>query len=225
MLPVTHSPTLSQASSNPTGLAGILDIPSPSPLPEPPAWQVNLLEQPWYFAGTLLGIAIVLVLLFARRDELRKGLARGGPLALASGMIVLIASLVHTPREQMRKAATNLVASVTNVDIPALRAALTPDARLDYFGGIDVNAILTQVETSMTPGQRWAIKDYSIEQFQAQATSKNSGIVQIKIRVISEAVGFPHRSWWKITMQRAPDGTWQASRLEPLAIQFENNVR
>jgi hypothetical protein len=38
-------------------------------------------------------------------------------------------------------------------------------------------------------------------------------------------VQFPHRSWWKLTMQRSPEGVWRTKVLTPLEIQWEGSVR
>jgi hypothetical protein len=209
------------APSNP----GLLDIASPPPLPEGGWLQVHTLESPWLLAGALVVAGALVLVWFARRDELRKGLSRGGPLVLLAGLLVLLASSVHTQRERMRDSARALIAAVAQADVPAIRASLTEDSRLEYFGGISLPAIIDQVESNMTPGRRWAVKEHAIEAIQMQPAGPDAGLVQLKVRVIPEATNFPHRSWWKLTLQRSPDGTWRTRLLTPLEIQWESGVR
>lgn len=207
------------------GAAGLLDIPSPPPLAAPSWVAVQVLEQPWLVAGVLVAVGVIVVVWFARRDELRKGVARGGPLVLLAGLLVLLASAVQTQRERMRDAAGGLIGAVARADIPAIRAGLTEDSRLEYFGGISLPAIIDQVENNMTPGRRWAVREHAIEEIQMEVTGPDTGLVQLKVRVIPEAVQFPHRSWWKLTMQRSPEGVWRTKVLTPLEIQWEGSVR
>jgi hypothetical protein len=223
-MPTPWPNVLSQTPSAPPG-PGLLDIPSPPPLPDGSWFQVQVLERPWLLAGVLVVAGALVLVWFARRDELRKGLSRGGPLVLLAGLLVLLASSVQTQREHMRDAARRLIAAVAQADIPAIRASLTQDSRLEYFGGISLPAIIDQVENNMTPGRRWAVKEHAIEAIQMQATGPDAGLVQLKVRVIPEAVNFPHRSWWKLAMQRGSDGTWRTNVLTPLEIQWESGVR
>lgn len=207
------------------GVAGALDIPSPPPLATPSWLHVQFLEQPWLVSGVLVAAGLIVVVWFARRDELRKGVARGGPLVLLAGLLVVLASAIQTQRERMRESARALIAAVAQADIPAIRAGLTEDSRLEYFGGISLPAIIDQVESNMTPGRRWAVREHAIEAVQMEATGPDTGLVQLKVRVIPEAMQFPHRSWWKLAMHRSPEGVWRTRMLTPLEIQWEGSVR
>ena len=210
------------------GLSGILDIPAPPPLPANSGFQAFLFEKPWLGVAVLAIAGIGLLVYYAKREQLKLGAQRGGPLLILAGIWVLAASLIETRHEQMRIATEQLIDSVTRADIDDLRQQLTRDAKLQYFGGLPLQGILDRVESVMGQGKEYSVRDYSIVEFRSQALNEATGInagqaggvVQVKVRATSNAYGMPHLSWWRLDMIRGPEGEWRTSVITPLAIQY-----
>lgn len=186
-----------------------------------------MFEKPWVGVAVLALVGIVLLVFYAKREQFKLGAQRGGPLLILAGIWVLAASLIETRHEQMRAATEKLIESVTRADVNALRQQLTRDAKLQFLGGRPLEGILDFVESSMGPGKEYSVRDFSILEFQSQGVKEPTGVsagqaggvAQVKVRVMSDAYGMPHLSWWRLDMIQDPSGEWRTSVISPLAIQ------
>jgi hypothetical protein len=198
-----------------------------APLPGPPLIEQALLEQPWYIAGTLTLAGIVVFLALNQRGRSRAGVLWAGGLMVSAAAILVIGLLVKTEREQMAEATRSLVDATARSDMRALDAWLGPDATLfSEFraeglsvprSGLDKAGILKAAPEALA---RWPLKDYRVEDLQAQSLGPGLGRTQVSVRVVPEAMPLPHTSWWRVGWRRSPDGAWRVTEIEPLDIPY-----
>lgn len=226
-MPILAQQFAQHLAQQPGSLAAALDIDAPPPLPASGSLGAFLFEKPWVGVALLALAGVVLFVFYAKRDQLKLGAQRGGPLLILAGLWTLAATLIETRHEQMKAATERLIESVTRADIDSLRQQLTRDAKLNYFGGLPLQGIIDRVASLMSQGKEYAVSDFSIVEFQSTPTrdagisaGQPSGAVQVKVRVTSSAYSLPHLSWWRLDMIQDPDGGWRTTTITPLRIQY-----
>lgn len=197
---MSHSPfTLAQQLGN---LSQALDIPSPPPLPQPPALERYLFEQPWLPLGVLVLVGLVSFFALSHRGQPRKGGIIAGVCLVLAGGLVALATFVNTPRERARVATDVLITAVATGDGATIRRELTPDARVFHArapaAGLSREQIADFVAQYFSPTGMYRVSDHTIEQFQAAALEGGRVQVQVKVRVTSPAAQLPVRAWLRL---------------------------
>jgi len=162
-----------------------------------------LFESPWYGATLLLLLAAVAYVVLNRRGKFLAGLLAALAVAIAAAGLIVLASVIETPRERMRAMAAQLVGAVATADVDTLDGLLSDDARLVYFlspAGMGKSEILGLVEQRFRGEYR--VKEWSVLENQATMDGPEVGRVQIKVRVIAQDWNVPNVSWWKIDLRR-----------------------
>ncbi|HYF16144.1 MAG TPA: hypothetical protein VD971_13840 [Phycisphaerales bacterium] len=207
-------------------IQNMIDVPDPTPLPEPGPLQRHLLESPWLIVAALLGVAVVTLFWRHGRGETRRGVLHAGIAAAVALVVWMVATLVVTARENLRETTRGLIGAVAAADIGAVRSRLTDDCVYIGYpapeGGMRIDPLLTAVSTYFGTASQFAVADWKMVRFQAVAEG-GSARVQVKVWVRS-AAGIPNNSWWRLDYQKEPDGRWRASGIMPLEIQ-DFNVR
>lgn len=196
------------------------DLPDPPPLPPTSLVRWALFESPWALSVVLVALGLFLWMFFRSRAQTRRSWAALGLVVLAAA-VVLMALLVDTPREQMRRTALELVRAVAAADAPGVSSRLTDDCRLYYFeapDGLDLAPLLDRVRSDFAPGGKYRLKDYGVLESDACEELEARGRAQIKVRVVPEATGAPVISWWRLDFRRDAPGRWRVSGIQPLAI-------
>lgn len=205
-----------------------LDLPDPPALPAPSAIDRYLFESPTLPIALLLLAAVVVLVVFHNRDQLKRGGLIAGICAALALIIFLTAHFVQTQREAMQEAARALVRAVSQGDTAAADQRLSPDAALYIFlapTGMDRDRILDQL-VNFRPGGAYAVSEVALLDIASAPDTENSGRVQLKVRVTSAANGVPNLSWWSLEMTRATaDAPWQARGIAPLSITGVRNPR
>lgn len=194
------------------------DVPS---LPEPPAFERFLFEQPLVpaVAGVLIAIVVFAALRNAGKPKAGLGVA-AGVLAVAAG-IFTTGALVETDRERLKDEQDALITAVAYADLDALQDMLAEDARLraprlrPLVDGLGKDGIITTVRT--TTGGAYRVRDIGILERQAVIDGPNAARTQVYIRVESEAAGAT-LTWFRLAWRRDADGVWRAIEIEPLFL-------
>lgn len=216
--------------NTPSGLAA-LDVPTPPPLDSPPALVHYTLESPWALGGLLVLGAAVAFSIASKRENRRPFVLAGCQFLTVAVALVVVASVITTPREAIIRATRALVGAVATADAAALDTALDEQCTLYYFQapeGLGRAGIMTAVAASFSPGAAYRVGDWDLEAVQARATSTTTGQAQVKVFVRPEQWNFPHRSWWRIDLRKdttVSPPVWRATAIMPLEIQGVENAR
>lgn len=224
-MPLTpHSPlTLAQQLGN---LNQVLDIPSPPPLPQPPALERYLFEQPWMPLAAIILVGLVCFFALNHRGQARKGGIFAGVCLMLAGGLVALATLVETPRERARTATDVLIGAVATGAGDTLRRELTPDARVFHArapaAGVSRDEIADFVSRHFAPTGMYRVSESKIEQFQAAALEGGRVQVQVKVRVTSPAAQLPVRAWLRLDFTTDDTKSLRCTGIEAVHIQWLN---
>lgn len=190
-----------------------------APLRSPPALEHYLFEQPLPLAIGLLaaGVAARIILARAGRDGLGRAIGWAG-LALGMGAYVA-ASLIATPRERLMRATRDLIKAGATPDLPALERVLEPQVSLGFgevrSAKMERAALGRLIERVHG---RVEIRDWSLQETQAEIVGPGIGRTQARVRVESR-VWYPSVTWWRIDWRKDPStGEWRAETLTCLLI-------
>lgn len=215
--------TLAQQMGN---LNQVLDIPSPPPLPEPPALERYLFEQPWMPLGVLVLVALVSFFAMQHRGQAKQGGVIAGICLVLAGGLALLATLVETSRERARLATEGLVTAVAEGDGATLRRELTADARVFHARapavGVSRDDIADFVSRNFSSTGMYRVTDRKIEQFQAAELADGRVQVQVKVRVTSPLAQLPVRAWLRLDFVTDETKTLRCSGIEAVHIQWVN---
>lgn len=186
---------------------------SPPSLAPPPLWRTLLLER-----GALTGAALGLLVLLAalallRRGRLRQGVAALLTAPLTAGALALLAAAVHTPREQLRAAAADLVRAVDQGDRTAFLSLVHGSVEL-----VVADQSVTGATRERLADRAAALAAASIVLLDNQAASPNPGAGLSQLRVRAEVDGVPSLSWWRLAWRLDERDRWVVVRIEPLLV-------
>ncbi len=204
------------------GLGGLLDVPDPSPLPEPGLLTRLLFESEWTLAIALGAAGIFAFLLLNSRGRAKDGLKAAGVAALLAVAALFTSRLVTTEREQMAAMTRDLVAMVARGESAGLRSIFSTDARLTAapgIGEVELDRVLSLTGEFFGPGGRYELSDHRIRDLQATTDGPNVGRVQVKVWVKHKGSGWINNSWWLLDYQRDAAGEWKVVELRALAVQ------
>lgn len=225
LLPTPHPLTLARQMGNLSqAIEQHFDVPDPAlRLPEPPALERYLFEQPLLPVALLAFIGLVLLFWLRSRDQTQRGVVVGGGLVLLAGAWFAMATLVRTPREQLGDATRELVGAVATNDQAMLAQRLDDTVKLIFFEaptGMAKPDILRRVDELFRSGSTYALSDWRILAVQRHAQDDGrSGQVQVKVWVRAASFNFPNNSWWRLDFRKDDQGQWRATGIMPLAIQ------
>lgn len=199
---------------------------APSPLPPTPILPRLLFENPWPLAGAFAAGAVIAAMLLRSRGRGRMGLGvAGGALLAAAGVVAMSRARVTEP-ERLRAVTAELVGAAARADEARLLALLGEGAQV-WLGSRAAadgrEAILARVRATL--GGPWAVKSHDILESRAHVDGARVARSQVLVRVVPEATGFPHSSWWTIHWRRTVSGAWVAERLEPWSEDLASGLR
>lgn len=195
-------------------LPGILTGGGVTPLPKPPPLERYLFEQPLPSMILLGVVALVAVVVFQRRAQLRTGLiVAGGCLLLAGGAYALSRAVV-TEREVLQRESLRLVRAVAEADTKYLERILHPEVDLvanrQFWGNLGRHGIISRVNALLRNAElRAAVLDN-----QAVLDGPNVGRTQLRVRV--QDPNYMDLAWWRVDWRREPGGFWRVVRIERL---------
>lgn len=202
---------------NRTGF-GLLDIPTPPPLPSPPMLVHYTLENPYPTIAAFFILAFAAWWTLAVRPP-RRRLAVAGLVIAGVGLAVL-AWFIQTPRERVAAAARTLVAAVATGNAPAVDAALLDMCVLEAAplgARVSKQEIVDRVARDFGAGGRYRAREVGVLAVQASLDQPDFARVHLKVRVTPEATGAPHFSWWRLDYRREGD-SWRVSGIAALEI-------
>jgi hypothetical protein len=190
-------------------------------LPDPPALERYLLEDPFYPVLLLIVAGVVLFFWLNQAGRGRQALLAAAACLAGAGAMFTLATLVTTTRETLLARTESLVGAVGRADTAAISAMLGPDVRATVLSAPqewNKEAILRQVESNLGPGGRWAVKEAEVVAAAAAVDGPNTGRTQVRVRVTLEALGLPSLSWWRLHWRRDSDGAWRVTGIDVLEV-------
>lgn len=166
--------------------------------PSPPVWWSHLLfEKPMALVVTWVLVGVILLWHGNRRLNRRIMLAGGG-LFLLAGLMVMMAWLVVTPREQLIARTESLIVSTSPLQLGVFRSHFAEDATLSGPGGavwLSLDQVYPRLEGAM---RRYNIGDNAPTGIEAQAISTFLGVSEFEVRSLlgSEYGDRPVRTRW-----------------------------
>ena len=209
-MPLSPSLTLAQ-------LGDLINAPIP-PLPEPPALQRFLLEQPAIPAAALVVLAILLFLGLRNAGKPKQALIGTAAALLTAAIVFATGTLIDTRRERLIVAQDELIRAVAEADMPTLESLLSSDARIRAVslptlgGGLERPGILNAVER--TTGGNYPVTDYGTIERQGVIDGPNTARTQVYLKVESTLGSL--WTWFRITWRLDDNDAWHAVEIEPL---------
>lgn len=194
------------------------DVPA---LPDPPAFQRYVFEQPLLpaIAAVVIGVIVFVGLRNAGKGKAALGVLAG--LLLAGVGLYTAGAVVQTDRERLLLAQDELIGAVADADLESLETLIAEDARLraprlrPLVDGLGKSGILTTVRT--TTGGAYPVRDYGIIERQGIIDGPNAARTQVYLRVESEAAGGTF-TWLRLAWRRDGSGAWRVIEIEPLFL-------
>lgn len=178
-------------------------------LPNPPAFEHYLLENPWPLALALLAVALVLIVVGRRRAQ--RGPRRGATLLalltfITAGAVFVTATLVETPREQMIAATRRLIGHTSPLQSAAFQAMLHAKATLTVESDeppLAADQIVIRLDRVV---RKYPIQSQSIQSITAESRGDMQGQTLLDLQT-ETAIG-PRNTRWLLSWVRQ-DGQWQ----------------
>lgn len=205
----------------------LAQLSTPTPLPKGPAWERLLFESPWMLPLLLVVVAVVAQRVFSSRKQPKVSwLACAALFALALASWI-VASIVETPREALRRLTAELVEATAKADTRVLRPMLAADVqardprsvlRGQFSVAADRDVLLENVDRYLNG--TWKLKTWGVREVQATLDGPRVGRSQVRVTTTPENFPLPAGSWWRIDWRRGPGEAdpWQAFAIEPLSL-------
>jgi hypothetical protein len=197
--------------------SGIFEGASVPPLPASPLIERVLLENPWPSAVVCVLVGVVVFMMLNSRRKARLGLAIGA-LVFGLGVVaVVLAGLIETDREAIKRSSRALVAAVASVDVAALERLLDEDMELRVTGvsrGAGKEQTIAAVQRYL--GSMYSVREHRVLDLQSTLDGPRLGRTQVRVRVETDGGMLP--SWWRLDWLRANDGSWTVRRIEAMWI-------
>ena len=189
-------------------------------LPSGPALDRWLFEAPLPTAVALAVAGVVAAVLLARQGKGRSaGIAAVAGFAVG-GAVLLVGSAVETTRERVAAMTDDLVASVVDADVGAVRAA-TSDSLTLVSGGalLDLGADFL---VGVTAGMDGEIESYTSRRRGVELRGENEAVARVSLSTRHPARTGAYTgsvgSSWDFTWRRGADDAWRLVRLECLSV-------
>lgn len=225
--PRPTAPALLLACALAPPAAAQLDMLQPPPslpsLPQPPAIQHALLENPIPLVIGALALGLGAYALASRLGKRRLGVLSGLG-AFALGLVAVGVSLaVETNRERVIERTTRLVAAVAAADLPALDRLLDSEVRLVLPGagaGRTKADIMAWVERSLSPSSPYALQEHRVNEVQAEINrGERTGSTRALVTLTPANQGLPSRFVCMLDWRKDAAGDWLVVDIEPLWLQ------
>ena len=187
-----------------------------TPLPTGPLVHRVLLENPWPLIAVLSVTAILALVVGNARGQLK----RGGGIAVAcfavAALLWIIAAMVETTRETLKRRTIELVGVTAAADLPRLDAMLDGSAQLftsQHRGGAGKDQILRATAEFLDGVYR--VREHQVGQLEAVVDGANVARTQARVRVVTDSTG-PFVSWWLIDWRLDGD-QWRVTGIRAVA--------
>lgn len=170
-------------------------------LKDPPLLPQLFFENPWpIVVGLVLAWAVMRIA--GRRAEHKKVMLASWAVLAVAAAVIVVASMVQTPREKLVRAMEQLIVAVEQGDVQTFHALVPEDAKATYYG---VPFTRRMIDSQLDEAN---LEDLTlISQEQAMAPN-GQAVVYMRIRATGGG-GFLSISDWAIVWELR-DGQWQA---------------
>lgn len=192
----------------------------PPPLPDPPAIEVWLFEQPLISAGLALGAGALVWFVFRAKGKPRQGALAGGGLAALAIVLGVAGSAVETARERVAALSEDLLAAAREGDAAGLDGLLANDLALDVGGRGGDSGDKAFVLEAVGKLKEQAVIDAVRVRSPVSLDGPDAARSQVWVRTGGTGFG-PSLSWWMVSWRRQPDGQWRAHLIELLLLNGE----
>lgn len=214
----------------PAEAAAQLDILQPPPsvpsLPDPPALQHALFENPIPPIIAAIALALAAYAIANRLGRRRLGLLLAAAACVPGLATVALSLAVKTDRERIAQLTRSLVAAVANADADALDQAIADDALLMMRGagrGWSKDRVIDWVAAYLDPSSLYALEEHRVTELQAEIEPNGQlGRTRASITLTPANAGSTTRFICMITWRKEPPGSaqpWTAVEIEPLWLQ------
>ena len=188
-----------------------------SALTEPPMLVHLLFEQPLILSGGFIAIALALLALGIRRQNVR-WMIGAAVLATASAMVYGTAYFVVTDREQIIELTRQAIQCTTTdpIDIDGLKGLIAPDAAIfgpDDRRWLSCDQCLTRLGEFL---QFNPIREQTLVAIQAQTTGADTGLTRIDLKTMThtEIGNRPVMTRWLLTWGHTPEHRWVIQKIQ-----------
>jgi hypothetical protein len=200
-------------------------------LPDTPILERYLFEAPMIPVVMLVLIALVVLVAGLKGGKPKLPAIAALLMMAAAAAIYITAGSVTTDREVITLRTAELIASIAESDVQAMRATMAESVQLGHSD--NASAIAKQIPSlvgrdviealvinrlgSQTASQR-LVGSHKVLETRAGLDGNNSGRTLVRVRVNGTDDSLLGHSWWEITWKRH-DGQWLATRVEAIWIQ------
>jgi hypothetical protein len=181
-------------------------------LPKPPVLELVFFESPLLLCGSLVVVAIIILVLGNRHGRLRPAGVAAAGMVIVAGVIFALAGAVETTREHLAGRTRALVDLVARADLSELSQQLDAKCqlRLGLSGpAMDRSSLLAAV--GRYPGSEFPISEHSVLEVHAVIDGKNLARTQARLRLRTKSTLYdlPVTCWFRIDWRAdlSPDGT------------------
>lgn len=166
-------------------------------------------------AGLLAAVGVVAYLVLSRTPRARMAVPALIGLWLMGGVVLVIGTVVQTPRESLRAAARDLVEAAVTGDTARLGPMLHENARVRtrYASAEGRERILPLVGRV-----EYRIRSHSVRRVEVDLRGPRVARTHVRLSVTSDTL--PPASIWTVDWQRvSDDAPWVVTLIEPFWIQ------
>lgn len=194
---------------------------APPRLPSPGQLQHWLFERPATSAVVLLAFALILLALFNRRNQLRRGtLIAGGVGVLAAGVFAL-GTFVTTDRERVLAASERFVLAAGAGDDATVDALLSDRMSVRVGGAATTWGRDWVLDSVRRLGETFRFDTFEYRSAQGVTDGPTSARTQFRVVAAGQGLG-QAITWWRISWRKGTDGDW---RIEDLDLLLINGMR
>lgn len=192
----------------------------PPPLPDPPALEVWLFEQPVVSAGLALGAGALAWFVLRAKGKPRQGTLAGGGLVALAVVLAVVGFVVETARERLAALSGDLLAAARAGDAARLDGLLADDLVLDLGGRGGDSGDKALVLEAVGKLKEQAVIDAVRVRSPVSLDGPNAARSQVWVRTGGAGFG-PSLSWWMVSWRREAGGEWRAHLIELLLLNGE----
>lgn len=190
---------------------------APPRLPTPGQVQHWLFERPMTGCAALLAFALVLLALFNRRDQLRRGVIAAGAVAALAAVVFALGTFVTTDRERVLNASERFVLAAGAGDDATVDALLSDRMSVRVGGAATTWGREWVLDSVRRLGESYRFDTFEYRSPQGVTDGPTSARTQFRVVAAGEGLG-QAITWWRISWRKGADGLWRIEELDLLLI-------